>query len=345
MKKTETIVLLIMLVILAIFPLLFPNPGATSVAFFAVIYAVAAAGWNIFSGFSGYISLGYAVFSGIGAYSLALICQKWNIQGDYIPFAFVLVAGLIASIFALPIGLIILRTRRHVFVVVTVATLFIMQLLAYNLHGFTNGSAGMTLPLPSWSGDFFNIPFYYMAFILLIAAILMSWLIRHSKFGLGLLAIREDEDRASSLGINTTKYKLIALMISAFFAGTAGAMISYFTSTVFPPEAFDPTFDIAVALMTFFGGVGTLAGPVLGALLVEPLQQYATLEFGTAGFDLILFGGLLLAVILLLPEGIVPSLTKLVLKIIATRTWAPDAVAAEEIRNTEGLALEEKKNG
>ncbi|GCF11319.1 branched-chain amino acid ABC transporter permease [Dictyobacter arantiisoli] len=345
MKKAESIILLIILVFLAIFPLIFSNPSTTSVAFFAVIFAVAAAGWNIFSGYTGYVSLGYAVFSGVGAYSLALICQKWNIAGGYTPFAFVLVAGLIAAVFALPVGWIILRTRRHVFVVVTVATLFIMQLLAYNLEGFTGGSAGITLPLPSWTGDFFNMPFYYGALILLVVAVSVSWLIRHSKFGLGLLAIREDEDRARSLGINTTMYKLIALMISAFFAGTVGAMISYFTSTVFPAEAFDPLFDIAVALMAFFGGVGTLAGPIIGALLLETLQQYMSLQFSTVGLDLILFGGLLLVVILLLPEGIVPSLFKLVSKMRASHESTPIPSSSAESTDSERLAVKEGKNG
>ena len=322
MKKAETIILLIILAVLLVFPLVFTDPSTTSIAFFAIVFAIATTAWNIFSGYSGYTSLGYAVFSGVGSYAMALICQQWHIPGGYPAFWVVLPAGIIAALFAFPVGWIVLRTRRHVFVVVTVATLFIMQLLAYNLHGITNGSAGITTPLPDWTGDFFNLPFYYVALVILVAAVACSWWVRSSKFGLGLLAIREDEDRARSLGINTGTYKLIALVISAFFAGMVGALITYFTSTVFPAEAFDPTFDIAVALMTFFGGVGTLAGPVVGALILEPLQQYLTLQFGAVGLDLILFGVLLLVVILLLPEGIVPSLYALWVRLKASRTPA-----------------------
>ena len=344
MKKVEVTTLLIILVGLSIFPLVFSNPSTTSIAFFAIIFAVAASAWNIFSGYSGYISLGYAVFSGTGAYTLAIICQHWNIPGGYMPFAFVPVAGLVAALLAVPVGLLVLRTRRHVFVVVTVATLFIMQLLAYNLSGFTGGSAGMTFPTPPWSGSFFNEPFYYVALILLVVVVILSRLIRYSKFGLGLLAIREDEDRARSLGINTGLYKLIALVIAAFFAGMVGAMMTYFTSEVFPPQAFDPTFDIAVALMTFFGGVGTLIGPVIGGLVLESLQQYVTLQFGVAGLDLIFFGGLLLVVILLLPEGVVPSISKLTKYIIDSRRNI--AVSPPEVvSDATSLALEEGTNG
>jgi branched-chain amino acid transport system permease protein len=122
-------------------------------------------------------------------------------------------------------------------------------------------------------------------------------------------------------------------------------MISYFTSTVFPSEAFDPMFDITVALMAFLGGVGTLTGPVIGALILEPLQQYTTLQFGTDGLDLILFGSLLLMVILLLPEGIVPSLAKLGVKIRASRVTSPAVAEAGAINDPDVLALEEGKNG
>jgi branched-chain amino acid transport system permease protein len=113
--------------------------------------------------------------------------------------------------------------------------------------------------------------------------------------------------------VKTGVYKLAAFVISAFFGGMIGGMIAYFLGSIFPSGAFDPVFDITITLMCFLGGVGTLVGPILGALLLGPLQQYITLQVGSigTGLDLLVFGALLLIILLFLPEGIVPSLQHL----------------------------------
>jgi branched-chain amino acid transport system permease protein len=157
-------------------------------------------------------------------------------------------------------------------------------------------------------GAEFNPPFYYAALVVLAASVAVSWLIQRSKFGLGLRALRDDEDRALGLGINTGAYKLACFVLAAFFIGMAGALWGYFQSYIYPQTVFDPLFDIAMVLMTFTGGLGTLAGPVLGALLIEPAHEYFTIQYGASGLYLILYGGLFLVVILLLPRGIIPSL-------------------------------------
>ena len=136
---------------------------------------------------------------------------------------------MVAAIFAIPLGWIALRVRRHTFVVMTIAMFFIFQLLAYNLRSITNGSTGLGLPIPTdWSGDFFNIPFYYVSFVILLIAIAISWWVRNSKYGLGLLAIRDDEDRALGLGVKTGSSKLVAFVISALIVGMVGAIWAYF---------------------------------------------------------------------------------------------------------------------
>ena len=313
MKRIRMGGLLALLIFVLLFPLIFSNPAVTTMAVFTLLFAGAATAWNVFSGYTGYVSLGYATFFGVGAYTLALLCKDWNIEGGYLPFALLPLAGLVAVIFAIPLGSIALRVRRHTFVVVTIAMMFTFQLLAYNLQGITNGSSGIVLPLPSWGPDFFNLPFYYVALVILLLALAVSWWIRYSKYGLCLLAIRDDEDRVSGLGVRNGAYKLIAFAISAFFAGMVGGMVVYFTGSVFPPVAFDPTFDVAVAVMSLAGGFGTLSGPLIGALLLEPLQQYVILQVGTigVGLDLLIFGALLLIIILFLPEGIAPSLRRM----------------------------------
>lgn len=309
MKNVRNVGLLILLALTITFPLLIPDPETITIAIFTLLFAAIVTGWNILTGYTGYIALGHAAYFGIGAYALAIICLRWHIPGGYGVFLLVPVAGIVAAIIALPLGWIALRARRHTFVIITIAMFFIVQLLAYNLRDVTNGSTGLNLPIPlDWTGDFFNIPFYYVAVALLLLAISISWWVRHSKYGLGLLAIRDDEDRALSLGVKTGLAKLTAFMLSALIVGMAGAIWAYFVESIYPATALDPTFDIAMALMGFLGGIGTLAGPVLGALILEPTRQYFASEYGQSGYYLIIYGALFLIILLLLPQGIVPTL-------------------------------------
>ena len=310
MKKFILVGLLALLILSFVFPLIF-SAALVTAAIFSLLIACAATGWNLFSGYTGYISLGYGTYYGIGGYTLALLCKDWHIPAGYLPFLFLPIVGLVTALFALPIGWISLRVRGHNFVIITIATIFIFQLLAYNLAPLTEGNDGIYFSLPPWKGDFYNIPFYYVALILLLVSLAVSWWIRGSKYGLSLLAMRDDEERARGLGVNTKAYKLTAFAISAFFGGVVGATSLYYIGSIYPTSAFDPTFDILPALMTFTGGVGTLAGPVFGAFLLEPLKEFMILRFGAIGLDLILFGSLLLLLILFLPEGVIPTARRL----------------------------------
>ena len=320
MKVAKLIGLIALLAASIAFPLVFPNPAVTTIAVFTLLYATSTVAWNIFSGYTGYIALGHAAFFGFGSYAMALMYTGWHIPTGYLPFLLLPLAGLITAIFAIPIGWISLRTRKHTFVVITIAIFFIMQPMAFNLRSITNGSTGLFLPIPSSWGLKFNFPYYYIALAMLIAAQVVSWWIRNSKYGLGLLAIRDDEDRALGLGVKTGPAKLAAFIISAFFVGMAGALHAYFQGSIFPAFAFDPLFDIAIALMGFLGGLGTLSGPIIGALILEPTQRYFTMQFSASGYYLIIYGALFLAIILLLPEGIVPTLYKYLAKRNAIRS-------------------------
>jgi branched-chain amino acid transport system permease protein len=293
------------------FPFVFSNPATTSIAFFTVLYVAAASAWNLFSGYSGYMALGNAVFYGSGAYFIANVTNHLNLSGGVGIFAWVPVAGLFAGVVAIPVGWLALRTRRHTFVVITIAIFFIFQLLAYNLQSVTNGSAGMQLPLPPWLAATYNDYFYFAALAAAVIAIAVSWAVRRSHFGLKLLAIRDDEDRARGLGVRTGRVKLAAFVLNGVLTGMCGAIYAYYLGSVYPPFAFEAIFDLTVALMAFLGGLGTVSGPVIGALLLEPFQQYLTQQFTAAGLSLILFGALFLIVIGFLPQGIVPSVEQL----------------------------------
>jgi branched-chain amino acid transport system permease protein len=299
--------------VFGVFPLLFTDPTTTSIAVFTLVFMVAATSWNIFSGYSGYLALGHAVFFGSGGYAVAMAARDWHVAGGWAVFALLPFGGLIAGLIAIPFGLIALRTRRHTFVVVTIAIFFIFQLAAYNLS-FTGGTSGLTLPFAPFPAATYNNPFYYVGAIILVATVIISWGVRRSRFGLQLLAVRDDEDRALGLGVKTRRVKLTAFVISAIPVGMVGGLYFYFLGQIFPQFAFDPLFDLSIALMAFFGGLGTLTGPLLGALVLESMQQYLTQTFSSSATYLIAYGVLFLAVILLLPRGIIPGVTELINK-------------------------------
>ena len=310
MKNNRIFGLLAPLVLALVFPLLFSNPAVTTIAVFTLIFAGAAVGWNVFSGYTGYISLGHATFYGLGAYILTIICQKWNIPGGFLPLFLLPVVGLLTGFCALPLGWIALKTRRHVFMVLSIAIFALSAQFPNLLSGLITGMSEQSLPIPTWSWDTYNLPFYYTALSLVLLALGVSWYIRYSKYGLGLLAIRDDEERAQGLGVMTGPYKLGVYVISAIFVGMAGAMNVYFLGFVSPASAFDRSFNIAIPLMAFLGGLGTLSGPLIGALMVVPLQQYLTVQYGKQGLDLVLYGVFFLVIILVLPEGFIPALLR-----------------------------------
>jgi branched-chain amino acid transport system permease protein len=313
------------IVLFAIFPVVVTDPSTTSIAVFALVFMVAATSWNIFSGYSGYLALGHAVFFGTGGYAVAMAARDWHVAGGWTVFALLPFGGLVAGLIAIPFGLVALRTRRHTFVVVTIAIFFIFQLAATNL-GFTGGTSGILLPIAPFSAANYNQPFYYVALVILIVTVLVSWGVRRSRFGLQLLAVRDDEDRARGLGVKTRRVKLVAFVISAVPIGMVGGLYFYFVGQIFPQFAFDPLFDVALALMAFLGGLGTIAGPLLGALVLESLQQYLTQTFSSDATYLIAYGVLFLAVILILPRGVIPGIAEW----LARRRAAATAGASAE---------------
>lgn len=316
------------LVVLGFFPIVFTNPSVTTIGVYTLLFMACATAWNTFSGYSGYISLGHAAFFGTGAYILAIISTRLNVPAGESMFALVPVAGVGAAVVAVPFGLIALRTRRHTFVVITIAVFFTFQLLATNLS-ITEGSSGIQVPTPTWTAPSFNNPFYYVTLGIVIFVTALSWAIRRSVFGLQLLAIRDDEDRARGLGVHAGRVKLIAFVVSAVPTGMCGAVYAYFLGQIFPQFAYDPLFDLSVALMALFGGIGTLAGPLLGALVLESLQQYFTIQFSNEDIYLVVYGALFLLVLLWMPRGLIPTVGDLVRRTARRRPGgAPAAVGA-----------------
>jgi branched-chain amino acid transport system permease protein len=300
--------LLIVLLALAIaFPQVFTNPAVTNYGVFAMIFVTAASAWNIFSGNSGYISLGNAVFYGSGAYALGLMAKGWNVQGTQV-FALLPLVGLIGAGIALVFGLIALHVRRHTFIVITIAVFFIFQLMAFNFS-FTGGSSGLNSPFLTWQQVPYNQNFYYIAFGFAVVTIIVAALVRRSRFGLQLRAIRDDEDRVRGLGVKTLRVKLTALVITGAITAMIGGVWFYYINQVQPQTGFDPLWDLQIVLMAFFGGFGSISGPVLGALIIEPgtLWLNTQPQFSGGYLSEILLGVIFLFVVLVMPRGIMPT--------------------------------------
>ena len=296
--------LAVLLAVAALIPL-DGNVVLTQVGVLVLMYVGAAVAWNIFSGFTGYISLGAAVFFGTGVYTVALITKHMNMVGGNVFWLFPL-GGLAAAVVAVPFGLIALRVRRHTFVVVTIAVFFIFQLMTYNFS-WTGGAAGLIPPFLNWDATTVYNPFYYTALLIAIASAVLAWAIWGSRFGLQLRAIRDDEDRARGLGVKTMRVKLTAFVISGFIIGMLGGLYFYFQSDALPMYAFNPFFDLTIALMAFIGGFGTLSGPIFGALLLEPYLGWAQQQVTNTYVAQVVLGVLFLIVIIFLPRGILPT--------------------------------------
>jgi ABC-type branched-subunit amino acid transport system ATPase component/ABC-type branched-subunit amino acid transport system permease subunit len=254
------------------------------------------------------VSLGQSAFIGLGGYTIGVLATKFDTVS---PWLWVPVAGLVAAAVAVGLGLVSLRSRGPAFVIITVAFLFLMQQVAVNWEDVTGGTAGLLLPLPTWGIDVINWPFYYALVAILAVQLLMTWWIRRSKFGMGLIAIREDETKAATIGINLPMHKVAAFVASSVFVGMAGAVYGYYLTFIDPLGMFAILISVQIILTLLVGGKATLWGPVLGAFLIEPLNETVNNSLGTLGGGnarLFLFGGLLMAVVVFLPNGILPSL-------------------------------------
>ena len=287
------------------FPFVYSSPVDTNYGVYAMIFVVVASAWNIFSGFSGYISLGQAVFFGSGAYTVGIAARDWHVTGNGV-FVLLPLAAAVGAVIAVPIGLIALRVRRHTFIVITIAVFFIFQLMASDFS-FTGGTIGLPSPFLPWQATTFNNPFYFIALGAAAVTIALAWLIRRSKFGLQLRAIKDDEDRALGLGVRTMRVKLSAFVLSAFITSFIGGVWFLYLTQVLPSSGYNPLFDLTIVLMAFLGGVGTLSGPVIGALLIEPGQLYLTTKFTNGYLSEILLGTLFLLIVLFMPRGVVPT--------------------------------------
>jgi branched-chain amino acid transport system permease protein len=292
---------------LVAFPLAVSAPWAVNIGLFTLMYAALASAWNLVGGYAGYPSLGHAAFFGIGAYAEAIWWTHRSAGSGYGPFWTLPLVGLVTAAVAVPVAWIAMRTRTDVFAIVTITFLFVVQTLAFNLRGLTGGAQGLAMPIAPFAPGTFERPFYYAMLALFVAALACSYGVLRSRLGLALVAVRADEDKARGVGVPVTAAKLTAFAVSVAVTAMAGGVWAYYLSFIYPQFAVDPLLSIGMVLMVFLGGRGTLWGPVLGAFVVAPGQQYLAYRFGASQLYLIAYAALFVVVMLVMPRGALPT--------------------------------------
>jgi branched-chain amino acid transport system permease protein len=310
-----------------------PNPYVLSAGVIVVSYAVLATSWTLVGGFTGYISLGHGAYFGLGAYGTALLIVRAGVPSFVALFA----AAAIVAVLAVPIGIASLRVRGASFVIVSIALVLILLLVFQSWASFTGGSNGLVVPrpFPDLLRPEHHLVFFYLFCALLTAALLTWWLIDRSQFGTGLKAIREDEDKAQSLGIPTFACKLVVFVLSATFTALGGGLYALWFGDLDPIFQFSILTGAYLVLMALLGGVRHLFGPVLGALIVGVALEYFKLTYGDTQLHLAATGLLLALVVLFMPDGIIPAVTEL-----HARLFKP---AARSIREVSAAQLREQR--
>jgi branched-chain amino acid transport system permease protein len=283
---------------LGLLPLVVSRDDILNFVFLILLAVTLAQSWNIVAGYAGQVNLGHAAFFGLGA----LTARTLWFGGA--PILLAMAAGaVVATAFALLIGAAAFRLRGAYFAIGTLALGEILRTTVSNVLAEIS-----TLPTEA-IGAYDLADRYYLALVLAAVSIVAVALLAASRAGLGMQAIREDEEAAEASGVGALRLKLTALALSTGLAGLAGGLFAYYHISYYPSHPFSPHWTFDALLMTFIGGVGTLHGPVLGAVLYVVLKEYLALRW--VDFHLVIFGALFIGIVLLLPGGLVQAVERL----------------------------------
>ncbi len=296
--KTMALALAFLIAGLALLPALTQRTDVLNLAFLFLLYIVLAQSWNALAGFAGQINLGHAAFFGIGAFVMR---HLW-IAGVH-PYLALLAGGVCALLGGLVIGVPAFRLRGAYFAIGTLGLAEILRITVGNALPVVS-----TLPA-SFIAGYDLAHRYYLALALAVATVAVLALLARSRLGLGMLALRDDEDAAEATGVDTLKHKLIALVISTGFAGLAGGLFAFYHVSYYHQLPFSPAWTFDALLVAFVGGVGTLIGPVIGAVFYVLLKE--VLAQSLVELHLLVFGVLFILVVLALPGGLVEVAARL----------------------------------
>ena len=298
--------LVAILVIALAVPYLVTNPSQLNYAILVLMIAQAGVAWNILGGYAGQVSLGHAAFYGIGAYTSTQLLLVFNIS----PWLGMIAGGTMAVLFALLIGWPCFRLKGHYFAMATIAIAEILQIVVTNWD-WLGGAVGLSLPLDErgWWGFVFNkskVPYYYIILGLLLLTLMVSWLIGRSFLGYYFRAIKDEPDAARSVGIDLTRYKLIAIAASSFLTALGGTFYAQKELFIDPGSTLATGLSIKIALVAILGGVGSLGGPVAGAVVLTAIEETTRAMFGGTGrgTDLVIYALLIIVVAVFYPGGV-----------------------------------------
>lgn len=278
--------------------------------FMIFLYAALAGSWNLSAGYGGQVSLGHAIFFGIGGYASSILFVRYGLS----PWVGMIIGAIIAVMFSVSIGgLIILRLRSHFFALATVALAQVTFLIVIYWKDLTGSSDGLPIPVVGGAENFIfrsKFPYIFIALLLLCAVTLVSELVKSKKLGFQLIASREDEDAAECLGVAAFRCRLLAFGMSAFFVALGGTIYTQYAMFADPDVSFGFNLSIKMALFTIIGGIGTVAGPLIGASALVPLEILFRSWFGgkLTGFDILFNGLILIAVVQYFPGGVMEGL-------------------------------------
>lgn len=293
---------------LAILPFFSPPAYFLSMLYMVFLYVVLSESWNLIGGFAGYLSFGHVAFLGLGAYTSAFLTKYFNLS-PLGTFFSSLPAGLMAALVAFLIGYPCLRLRGPYFAVVTLCFSFVVHMVIQNID-FLGGVEGLWLPAMDRPVELVRSIFYEIMLGLTIIVVLIVRSLEKSKFGLGLAAIKEEEEVAQTLGINTPRLKIIAFVLSALFPGIAGGLHAYYLTYISPEIVFDVMISILIVLMVLFGGGGSWLGALLGSISLSLTNEFLTTFIG-AEVARIIYGFLFVIVIIFMPNGLMEFIRKM----------------------------------
>jgi branched-chain amino acid transport system permease protein len=291
------LVLAMAAILLAALPLV-ANNYWLRIATTVCMYAVMAQSWNFIGGLAGYPSFATAAFFGLGAYTSAIL------QNNGAPMVFGWgCAGLAAMMFAALIGGAILHLRGHYFAIASLVLAEMLREIVNAMPDFTGGGKGLNLPILKMSVAAQSSFFFYSMLVLAVMCMAVAIVVQRSKLGFGLRCIQQNEDAASMLGVNAYGYKTVAFSLSAVFVGIAGAVYASWVNYIDPPDVFDLMLTIKPLVMVLLGGLGTILGPVIGAVILLLFEEMVWRNFLT--IHAAALGLIIVLLVLFLPHGIV----------------------------------------